>query len=193
MPRKTISPKRAQTRQRLIDAAGEAIASQGFHRATIDEIAARAGVTKGAIYDNFESKDDLFLAVVAARSRERLERFQWPRDRRGTLKSRLRRLAEAVIQEAPEWKIEAPLRAEFLLYALTHKKLREDLSRLYIQRIDFVRDQVRQSIGDDELPISSEKFVLLLEALIPGLMYIRAQAPELMTDETIVQIFESLA
>ena len=85
------------------------------------------------------------------------------------------------------------LRAEFLRYALTHKKLREDLSRLYIQRIDFVRDQVRQSIGDDELPISSEKFVLLLEALIPGLMYIRAQAPELMTDETIVQIFESLA
>jgi AcrR family transcriptional regulator len=110
MLRKTMSAKRAQTRLRLINAAREAIGAQGFHRATLDDIAARAGVTKGAIYDNFETKDDLFLAVVATNSRERLEKFQWPRGRSGTLKSRLRRLAKAVIQEAPAWKIEAPLR-----------------------------------------------------------------------------------
>ena len=191
--KKGLSPKRAQTSQRLIDAAREAIGEKGFHRTTLDEIAARAGLTKGAIYDNFESKDDLFLAVVLTNARDRLERFPWPRSRRGTLRTRMRRLAEAVIADAPAWKLEAPLRAEFLLYTLTHEQLRARLAGLYTDRVDAVRERLRQSIREEELPIPADKFVLLLEALIPGLMYVRAQAPELMTDETIVQIFESLA
>jgi AcrR family transcriptional regulator len=192
MTKKALSAKRALTLQRLIDAAREAISEKGFHRTTLDEIAARAGLTKGAIYDNFESKDDLFLAVVLTNARDRLERFPWPRSRRGTLRTRMRRLAVAVIADAPAWKLEAPLRAEFLLYTLTHEQLRARLAGLYTDRVDAVRERLRQSIQEEELPIPADKFVLLLEALIPGLMYVRAQAPELMTDETIIQIFESL-
>jgi AcrR family transcriptional regulator len=52
------------TRQHLLDAAAIVFARNGFHGSTLDEVAATAGFTKGAVYSNFKSKDDLFLALV---------------------------------------------------------------------------------------------------------------------------------
>jgi AcrR family transcriptional regulator len=58
------SARRAQTRARLLHAAAEVYASQGFGGATLDEVAARAGLTKGAVYDHFGSKENLLLALM---------------------------------------------------------------------------------------------------------------------------------
>ncbi|MGH7012442.1 MAG: TetR family transcriptional regulator, partial [Caulobacteraceae bacterium] len=63
-----LSRTRARTRAALIEAALELIAEKGFRGATLEEIAARAGKSKGAVYSNFASKDELFLAVVASKN-----------------------------------------------------------------------------------------------------------------------------
>ena len=52
------------TRQHLLDAAAIVFARNGFHGSTLDEVAATAGFTKGAVYSNFTSKDDLFLELL---------------------------------------------------------------------------------------------------------------------------------
>lgn len=57
-------PDQADIRQRILDAALREFAAKGYHRAILDEIAARAGVSKGAVYWHFENKRALFLAVV---------------------------------------------------------------------------------------------------------------------------------
>jgi AcrR family transcriptional regulator len=62
--RLTREQSRAQTRARLIEAAGEVFAERGFYGASVEEIAERAGFSRGAFYSNFDSKDDLFLAVL---------------------------------------------------------------------------------------------------------------------------------
>src|SRR5262245_13936892 len=59
--------KRERTRARLIEAAAQVIGEKGYERATLEEVAARAGMTRGAIYGNFKNREELFLAVVAAR------------------------------------------------------------------------------------------------------------------------------
>jgi len=51
------------TRSALIDSARELFGDQGFADTSTDEIVARAGVTKGALYHHFRGKDDLFRAV----------------------------------------------------------------------------------------------------------------------------------
>jgi len=56
--------RRNATRQRLYDAAVTLIAEQGFSSTTVDEIAERAGVAKGTVYYNFESKTGLFEALL---------------------------------------------------------------------------------------------------------------------------------
>src|SRR5271165_1914031 len=58
-------PKREVVRRRLLDAALDVFAEHGFDTANLDQVAAAAGLTKGAIYSNFASKDDLFYAMMA--------------------------------------------------------------------------------------------------------------------------------
>ncbi len=56
-----------QTRERLLDAGLEVFSRRGYYAASVDEIAAQAGFTKGAVYANFSSKEDLFLALIDRR------------------------------------------------------------------------------------------------------------------------------
>src|SRR5579862_5698159 len=63
----TPDRRRQQTRAYLLKAAEQVFSERGFHGATLDEVAAVAGFTKGAVYSNFQSKDDLFLALLEAR------------------------------------------------------------------------------------------------------------------------------
>lgn len=53
-----------QTRQQIIDTAARLFASRGFDGTSMSDLAAAAGLTKGAFYHHFESKDALFFAVV---------------------------------------------------------------------------------------------------------------------------------
>ena len=66
-------PKREVVRRRLLDAALEVFAERGFDTANLDQVAAAAGLSKGAIYSNFTSKDDLFYAMMAEQVLARVE------------------------------------------------------------------------------------------------------------------------
>jgi AcrR family transcriptional regulator len=73
--RARATPSRAEkkqvTRARLLDAAERVFASRGFAEASLDEIAEVAGLTKGAVYSNFDKKLDLLLAVLDERMNRR--------------------------------------------------------------------------------------------------------------------------
>ena len=60
--------RREQTRDDLIAAADRLFVEGGFHATSLDQIAAAAGYTKGAVYSNFASKEDLFFAVYERRA-----------------------------------------------------------------------------------------------------------------------------
>jgi AcrR family transcriptional regulator len=72
--RRTQADRSATTRAALVSAARELFADQGFAATTRDEIAARAGVTRGALYHHFESKSTLAAAVVAELENELVDR-----------------------------------------------------------------------------------------------------------------------
>jgi AcrR family transcriptional regulator len=55
---------REQTTQRLLTAAQRLIGKKGLSAASVENIAAAAGYTRGAFYSNFNSKDDLFIELL---------------------------------------------------------------------------------------------------------------------------------
>src|ERR1700744_4478518 len=59
-------PRGILTRSELIRSARHIFARDGFEHARIEDIAMRARKTRGAFYDNFEDKDDVFLAIFEA-------------------------------------------------------------------------------------------------------------------------------
>jgi AcrR family transcriptional regulator len=54
----------ASSRDQLLEAAARVFARSGYHGASMSEIAAQAGFSKGALYWNFASKEDLFFALL---------------------------------------------------------------------------------------------------------------------------------
>jgi AcrR family transcriptional regulator len=64
MSRVRVRPTRGETRQRIFAAAAGVFAEYGVAAATIEQIAAAAGFTRGAFYSNFTSKDELAVAML---------------------------------------------------------------------------------------------------------------------------------
>ena len=84
-PSKRRRPTRAQTRRRLLQAAGDVFAQRGYDRASLDDVAAAAGLTKGAVYSSFAGKDDLVYALMRERIDERLALVKEAVERQGTI------------------------------------------------------------------------------------------------------------
>src|SRR6476646_8049035 len=62
--RLTREQSRANTRERVLTAARSVFANRGFHGASVEEIASEAGFSTGALYSNFDGKEDLFLVLM---------------------------------------------------------------------------------------------------------------------------------
>jgi AcrR family transcriptional regulator len=60
---KVVPEYKEEAKSRILDAANKVFAEKGYHEATMDDIAKRLGVSKGAIYLYFSSKEDLFEAM----------------------------------------------------------------------------------------------------------------------------------
>jgi AcrR family transcriptional regulator len=65
--RRSRAEKQQETRRRLLDAAAEVFIRRGFQGASIEEITAEAGFTRGAFYSNFESKEEMFVELLQDR------------------------------------------------------------------------------------------------------------------------------
>ena len=64
MSRVRTRPTRDDTREKLFEAAARVFEEQGISAASIEAIAAAAGFTRGAFYSNFDSKDELIVAML---------------------------------------------------------------------------------------------------------------------------------
>ncbi|MFS8103860.1 TetR/AcrR family transcriptional regulator [Lentzea alba] len=71
-----VTKRRIETRQRLLEAALAVFAEEGFGRSTVEQVCARAGYSRGAFYSNFETLDELFLAMWEQRSAEMISRMR---------------------------------------------------------------------------------------------------------------------
>ena len=68
--RTTLREQRTQeTRRLILDAAYRVFAARGYGQATIDDVLAEAGISKGALYHHFASKEELFKALLEDRIR----------------------------------------------------------------------------------------------------------------------------
>src|SRR3954470_11334953 len=72
----TQERRREHTRSLLLDAAEEVFTAKGFEGASLDEIADRAGYTRGAIYKHFADKADLFLEMNSRFNEQVFSGFQ---------------------------------------------------------------------------------------------------------------------
>ena len=127
----TPERRRQQTREYLLAAAAQVFGERGFHGATLDDVAAVAGFTKGAVYSNFKSKDDLFLALLESRyqsARTNLRSFLDAAEGPHQAADFLEQIATDFRDPAGDpW---GDLYQEFLVYAMRNPEARRKLAEL---------------------------------------------------------------
>jgi AcrR family transcriptional regulator len=161
-------PRREEVRSRLLAAAATVFAQRGFSGATIDEIAALAGFTKGAVYSNFASKDELFLALLDTRVDALIQEIlsEVPVDQSHALTVG-NRLTEVAIDQ-PEWRL---LFVEFWLRACREPAVREQFVAHRRALHASIAEATRRAFPGEEgsLPWSAEEVSILVLALSNGL------------------------
>lgn len=181
--------KRARTRARLIAAAAEVIGEKGYDRASLELIATRAGMTRGAICGNFNSKEDIFLAVIESRWKPIL-----PPMKPGTsLREQMRILGKTVAAEALARRSQAVAATAFQLYTLTHKPMRARITKQNAAIYRRMAAELVKFVPAKALPMPPKQFVRVLDAMVTGLLFTYFQTPELITEEIIIAAFEALA
>lgn len=118
------------TRQQLMKAAREVFTKHGFESARIEQIAAKAGKTRGAFYDNFRDKEDVFFAIFE----EDIARDQGRVIQELTAAANLDARIEVLARHLEELLCDRQrilLNLEFKMYVIRHSHKRKRLSELY--------------------------------------------------------------
>lgn len=119
-----------ETQKRLLDAAEEVFVRDGYEAAQLDEIAARAGRSKGAVYTHFKSKEDLFLVLFEHRTRAYVNRLVASLEKCTNRQQRMTAFRDFYVDLAEDrtWPI---LTLEFKLFALRHPESKERLRNAF--------------------------------------------------------------
>ncbi len=181
------SSKRARTRARLIETAHALFLEKGVQRTSLQDIAARAGVTKGAIYSSFRSKEELVAAVAAATAIALKPALSPGME----IEAMLEALGAEAVSRMPQVKARAALAAEFSLYALTHEDLRRLMEADQAKAYAAVLEQAERLLPSD-LALSPRQVVLMLQALTVGFFQQRTLYPSLYADEDVMAAFRAI-
>ncbi len=142
------------TRQSLLDAARTVFIERGFHAASLDAIADEAGFTKGAVYSQFHSKADLFLALLEQRIVQRIAEMRRSAETvRGPaeLATALSRQWDEKLRGDEQWSL---LSIEFRLHAARDPDLNRRYAALHAQTRDAIAALIEREAAETGVVLS---------------------------------------
>ncbi len=174
------------TRARFLQSAEKIFARDGFDAAKLEEIAAEAGYTRGAFYANFESKEDLFLALLEreissriANLRKHIARYENPSDKLNALRDFW---LDMCLDR--RWSL---LALEFKLFAVRHPEVKTRLVAMH-RRLVSSGVELMQEITDAlgrKLPVSARAVGIAFFVLSSGLTMEHMLDRTVMSEETV--------
>jgi TetR/AcrR family transcriptional regulator, transcriptional repressor of aconitase len=171
-PRKRLTREesRAQTRATLIAVGRQHFLRYGLGGAVAEKIAEDAGYSRGALYSNFDGKEELFLAVIREEQDRRAEALQSMFKEEPSAKERLRKMRDAIadVVTDPNWIV---LRAEFQAGALRNERIRKTFVEVHRRQVrdggSLIRNLARSA--DIHFGLKPNEFIMIILNLAHGL------------------------
>ncbi len=194
LTRLTREQSKAQTREKLLAAARSVFARRGFHGSSVEEIASEAGYSTGALYSNFEGKEDLFLVLMEREIDEHAREIAQAVEERPSIAERAQGGAQqwmTMIDREPELLL---LFMEFWAYGVRDPQMRPKVAARFAQ----VRALLTELISDGmrefelELEISPEHLAVAIDALADGIARQKLADPQAVPDYLMGQVLSLL-
>jgi AcrR family transcriptional regulator len=178
-PRLTREQSRAQTRDRLLTAARGVFAREGFHGASVEEIASEAGYSTGALYSNFDGKEDLFLALMKREIADNAREIEQAVASQGSVAERAAGGARqwmAMIEREPEVLL---LFTEFWGYGVRDERVRTEVAERFAEARALLTRLIVDSAREFELELvmPAEELAVVVDALADGIARQRLADP----------------
>jgi AcrR family transcriptional regulator len=171
-PRKRLTREqsRALTRATLIAVGRTHFLRYGLGGAVAEKIADDAGYSRGALYSNFDGKEELFLAVIHEEQARHLNVFRSILREETSSKGRLRKMRDSIadLLTDRDWIV---LRAEFEAEALRNERVRESFIETHRQQMRDGEELFRCLLRSSEVTSSlkPDDFIMVMLNLAHGL------------------------
>jgi AcrR family transcriptional regulator len=190
--RLTRKQRQEHTRSRLLESAGRVFARRGLAQASVDEVAADAGFTKGAVYANFGSKEELFLEMLDAKFAQRLEEMDRALSTDEPPEAQARVAGRDFVDSLnldPEW---ARLFIEAGLYASRDEGFRAKLTAHYAAMRGRMAEvlRVRAAAGGFDPGVPFDQLATMVFAMANGVAFERLVEPDNVPDELFSSMLE---
>jgi AcrR family transcriptional regulator len=190
--RLTRKQRQERTRTCLLESAGRVFARRGLAQASVDEVAADAGFTKGAVYANFGSKEELFLEMLDAKFAARLAEMDRALSTDEPPEAQARVAGRDFVDSLnldPEW---ARLFIEAGLYASRDEAFREKLVTHYAAMRERMAEllRVRAEAGGFDPGVPFEQVATMVFAMANGVAFERLVEPGNVPDDLFSSMLE---
>ena len=190
----TREQSRANTRERLLTAARSAFARSGFHGASVDEIASEAGFSTGALYSNFDGKEDLFLVLMEREIDEHAREISEAVGARDSMAEKATGGARqwmTMIDREPELLL---LFMEFWAYGVRDPQMRPKVAARFAQMRQVITKLIADGVRefDLELDIPAEQLALVIDALADGIARQKLADPDAVPDDLMGKVLALL-
>jgi AcrR family transcriptional regulator len=168
---KLLESTREQRRRQLLDAAWRCIAREGFHDLTVDDVCADAGLSKGAFYSHFVSKEALLMGLIADDAASIARIAEDPTTLRLTPVQRIRRVTESMLMQGAD-PARVQLRADVWGAMQTYPAVRAAVTAAVAERQRIFREWIDEAVrvGEMSIDFPSNALAALLLAISDGLV-----------------------
>jgi AcrR family transcriptional regulator len=172
MAPRTTEEQWKETHQRILNTAQMLFATKGYNGTSMNDIVDESGVSKGGIYNHFESKERLFMSLLDLQTEAGLEEIAALFSDDDTSIDKLKKIFKATFGSSVACTREiCMMQTEFMVTASRIESLRPDLQRRHNTIHRFVVDIIEEGkeLGEIKRDLDSESMVSLVFATLDGL------------------------
>lgn len=158
-------------RHQILDTAKRCIARQGYHQTTMDKIAEEAGLSKGALYWYFKSKDDILVDLCRQMNNEYIATFHHFASQKMSVRELVlktgERLLDLMLKESDSYKVFL----EFWALSGENKEIKKALGEVHVVWEEILSYLIKSGIKNGEIKhgIKIKEFSSAILALFNGL------------------------
>lgn len=168
-----------QRKKQILDAAERVFAEHGFDKARMDDIVQESGLSKGALYWYYKSKDAIIRALLDRVFISEMQDAEQLVMMEASARDRLRMFVQFAIREYKRFDKLLPLAYEFIALAYRNKAVREAVVGYFTHYAEIVAEVVQQGIDTGEFqPCDPQAVALALIGMYEGMALVWFLDPE---------------